>query len=179
MVTEIIPPPRKTKTPERADQSKHDQYHKNHGHHTKEYVALKDRIEELIQAGQLKCFVKDGGMRMRQSLEQEQRGRKYVERREERPERRDIRKIERNEERRERRVERRNERSYHSPQRMRKSRERSLGRPVRGFINTISRGFSGGEFSAQERNIGGMLEWLTMFSKVEVCHQCFLLMKIF
>jgi len=33
MAAEIIPPSRKAKTPERADHSKHCQYHKNHGHH--------------------------------------------------------------------------------------------------------------------------------------------------
>jgi len=123
MAAEIIPPPRKEKTPERADHNKHCQYHKNHGHQTEECVALKDRIEELIQAGQLKRFIKDGRMMMRQSPEQELRGREYVEMREERPERRDNKKIERNNERREGRVERRNERSYHSPQRRRRSRE--------------------------------------------------------
>jgi len=48
MAVEIIPPPRKVRSLERADQSKHYQYHKNHGHHTEECVALKDRIEELI-----------------------------------------------------------------------------------------------------------------------------------
>ena len=40
-------------------------------------------------------------------------------------------------------MDRRDERSYLDPQ-QRKSRERSLGRPVRGFINTISRGFAKG-----------------------------------
>jgi len=51
MATKIIPPPRKAKLLERAYQSKHCQYHKNHDHHTEECVALKDQIEELIQAG--------------------------------------------------------------------------------------------------------------------------------
>ena len=57
MAAEIIPPPRKARTPERANHTKHCEYHKNHGHHTEECVGLKDRIEELIQAGQLKRFV--------------------------------------------------------------------------------------------------------------------------
>ena len=50
MATEVIPPPRKARTPDRANQSKSCQYHKNHSRHTKECAALKDRIEELIQA---------------------------------------------------------------------------------------------------------------------------------
>jgi len=60
MATEIIPPPRKVRTPEQVDQSKFCQYHTNHDHHTEECVALKDRIEELIQVGQLRRFVRDG-----------------------------------------------------------------------------------------------------------------------
>ena len=39
---------------------------------------------------------------------------------------------------------------YHSHQR-RRSRERSLGRPVRGFINTTSEGFAGGGMSSSAR----------------------------
>jgi len=65
MATEVIPKPRKARTTDRADQSNNSQYHKNHGNHTKECVALKHRVEELIQAGQLKRFVRDGGIRMR------------------------------------------------------------------------------------------------------------------
>ena len=106
--------------PERVDQSKHFQYHKNHGHHTEECVALKDQIEELVQVGQLRCFVRDGVIRNRQSPEL--RGRGYVDKREVRFERRDNRRVERREERREGRVERRDKRSYNSPQR-RRSRE--------------------------------------------------------
>ena len=60
MATKIIPPPRKVRTPERADHTKHCEYRKNHGHHTKECIGLKDRIEELIQSGQLKRFVRGG-----------------------------------------------------------------------------------------------------------------------
>jgi len=69
MAAEIIPPPRKTRTPERTDHNKHCEYHKNRGHHTKECIGLKDRIEELIQVGQLTRFVKSGNVRMRQSPE--------------------------------------------------------------------------------------------------------------
>ncbi len=74
MAAEIIPPPRKARTPERADHTKHCEYHKNHGHHTEECVGLKDRIEELIQGGQLKRFVQGGNVRLRLSPERRLRG---------------------------------------------------------------------------------------------------------
>jgi len=67
MAAKVILPPRKARTPDRDDQNKHCQYHKNHSHHTEECVALKDRIEELIQVGQLRRFVRDGGIRNRKS----------------------------------------------------------------------------------------------------------------
>ncbi|XP_068466727.1 uncharacterized protein [Phaseolus vulgaris] len=75
MATEVIPPPMKARTPDRADHNKHCQYHKNHGHHTEECIALKDRIEELIQTGQLKRFVRVGRMKASQSPEQDVRSR--------------------------------------------------------------------------------------------------------
>jgi len=78
---------------------------------------------------------------MRRSPEKEPRGREMGEMRDEQFKRRDNRRIKRRGEKRERRMEERNERSYHSSQPIRRSRERSLGRPVRGFINTISGGF--------------------------------------
>ena len=70
MAEEIIPPPRKARTPERADHSKQCEYHKNHGHHTEECIGLKDRIEELIQLGQLRRFVKSGNLRMGKVLKE-------------------------------------------------------------------------------------------------------------
>jgi len=70
MDTEVISPSRKARTLDRGYQSKICQYHKNHGHHTEECATLKDRIEELIQAGQLKCFVRDRGIRIKQSTGQ-------------------------------------------------------------------------------------------------------------
>ena len=60
MATKIIQPPRKARTPERAYHNKHYEYHKSHGHHTEECIGLKDIIEELIQAGQLRRFVRSG-----------------------------------------------------------------------------------------------------------------------
>ena len=59
--------------------------------------------------------------------------------------------MERRDERRGGRPEARNERGYQSTQSVRRSRERSLGRPVRGFINTISGGFSGKESSSARK----------------------------
>jgi len=108
MATELIPPPRKARTPYLVDKSKHCQYHKNHGHHTEECVALKDQIEELVEAGQLRRFVRDGGIRIKQSTEP--RGRGSVSRREEKFERREAKRVERRDERIEVRVERRDER---------------------------------------------------------------------
>jgi len=75
MATKIIPPPRKAQTLKQGDQSKHCQYHRNHFHHTEECIALKDQIEELVQVGQLKRFVRDGGIPRRgRSQEQRERG---------------------------------------------------------------------------------------------------------
>ena len=55
---ELIPPPRRALSPENADRSKRCRYHKNTGHSTEECQALKDKIEELIQAGHLRRFVR-------------------------------------------------------------------------------------------------------------------------
>jgi len=55
---ELIPPPRRALSPENADRSKRCRYHKNTGHFTEECQALKDKIEELIQAGHLRRFVR-------------------------------------------------------------------------------------------------------------------------
>jgi len=133
MATEIIPTPRKARTRERADKSKHRQYHRNSSHHIEECITLKEQIEKLVQVGQLKRFVRDWGVAKR-GRSPEHREKRYGNKREERFRRRD-----------ERRVERIEERNNQSPQ-SRRSRERSLGRPVRGFINTIYRGFAGGEY---------------------------------
>jgi len=103
---------------------------------------LKDRIKEFIQAGQLRRFVKNGNVRTRQSPEREPRGGELGEMRLERFERKDNMRVERRDERRGGRPEARNERGYQNTQSVRRSRERSLGRPVRGFINTNSGGFS-------------------------------------
>ncbi|XP_020209122.1 uncharacterized protein LOC109794071 [Cajanus cajan] len=44
-----LPPP--GHTPNSANKSKHYRYHRNYGHTTNEWRTLRDRIEELIQAG--------------------------------------------------------------------------------------------------------------------------------
>ncbi|XP_068467089.1 uncharacterized protein [Phaseolus vulgaris] len=57
---ELIPPPRKVAIPNNADRRKQCWYHQNTGHSTEECQALKDKIEELIQAGHLRRFVRNG-----------------------------------------------------------------------------------------------------------------------
>ncbi|XP_068497948.1 uncharacterized protein [Phaseolus vulgaris] len=151
MAAEIIPSPRKARTPERADRTKHCEYHKNHGHHTEECIGLKDRIEELIHAGQLKRFVQRGNARAWLSPERDVRGRELGERRVERFERRENKRVEKRDERRIGRPDERGDRIYQNTQSVRRSRERSLGRPVRGSINTISGGFSGKESSSARK----------------------------
>jgi len=86
---------------------------------------------------------------MRQSPERELKGGELGERRSERFERKDNRIVER----RRGRPEARNERGYQNTQSVRRSRERSLGRPMRDFINTISGGFSGKESSSARKKI--------------------------
>jgi len=84
---------------------------------------------------------------MRKSPKREPRGGKLGERRSERFERKDNRRVER----RGGRPEARNERGYQNTQLVRRSREICLGRPVRGFINTISGGFFGKESSSARK----------------------------
>ncbi|XP_020205456.1 uncharacterized protein LOC109790643 [Cajanus cajan] len=50
-----LPPP--GHTPNNADKSKHYRYHRNYGHTTYECRTLRDRIEELIQAGHLGHYI--------------------------------------------------------------------------------------------------------------------------
>ena len=95
----------------------------------------------------MRRFVRSGNVRMRKSPKREPRGGKLGERRSERFERKDNRRVER----RGGRPEARNERGYQNTQLVRRSREICLGRPVRGFINTISGGFSGKESSSARK----------------------------
>ncbi|XP_014491061.1 uncharacterized protein LOC106753722 [Vigna radiata var. radiata] len=45
-------------TPRGADESKHCRYHQNMGHSTEDCVALRDKLESLVQAGHLREFVR-------------------------------------------------------------------------------------------------------------------------
>ena len=75
----------------------------------------------------------------------------------------------RRDERREERVERREERNHKSPQR-RKSCEQCLERPVRGFISTISGGFTGGgvSSSARKKHLRNIQTINTIFKKISM-----------
>ena len=73
---------------------------------------MKDRIEELIQAGQLKRFVRGRNTRMRLSPEKDVRGGEIGERRVERFERRENRRVEKRDDRRGGRPEGRGDRVY-------------------------------------------------------------------
>jgi len=57
---ELIPPPRKVAIPNNVDRWKKCWYHINSRHSTEECQTLKDKIEELIQDGHLRQFVRNG-----------------------------------------------------------------------------------------------------------------------
>jgi len=57
---ELMPPPRRALSPDGADRSKKCWYHQNTSHSTEECQALKEKIEEQIQAGHLCRFVRGG-----------------------------------------------------------------------------------------------------------------------
>ena len=59
--TDLITAPRRAPTPPNANTTKHCRYHQNYGHTTEECFTLKDKIEELIQVGHLRRFVKREG----------------------------------------------------------------------------------------------------------------------
>ncbi|XP_052723752.1 uncharacterized protein LOC128193711 [Vigna angularis] len=124
---DLIRQPEGCQTPKGADGSKHCAYHRNMGHTTEECTALKDKIEELIQAGKLKQYV-----------------------REERPPHTATRSTQRPAYRSDRPRPTRTERPR-SERRRSQSRSRSRERPLRGHINTISGGFAGGESSSSAR----------------------------
>jgi len=121
---ELIPAPRKFPLPPRVDQTKHCRYHRNHGHTTEECIALKDKIEELIQAGHLQRYVQRAG------------NRQYAQQRARTPEHWNPR-----------------PRANEQP-RQERSRERSprtCNNDGRTVINTISGGFGGGGLSHSAR----------------------------
>jgi len=55
---DLIATPQRVPTPPNTDTTKHCRYHQNYGHATKDCFTLKDKIEELIPARQLRRFVK-------------------------------------------------------------------------------------------------------------------------
>jgi len=56
--TELVPALKQSHTPPNADTTKRCQYHRYYGHTTEGCQALKDKIEELVQVGHLRKFVK-------------------------------------------------------------------------------------------------------------------------
>jgi len=129
---DLITIPQRVPTPPNADTTKHCQYHQNYGHTMEDCFALKDKIEELIQAGHLRRFVKreEGGF----SSKEERKGR-Y----EERPQR-----TSRYQEMREEGTRRRVEPEEDDEQDVRE-------KPLRGVINYISGGFAGGGATTSAR----------------------------
>jgi len=55
---ELIPALKQAQTPHNADIVKHCQYHCNYGHMTEGCQALKDKIEELVQASHIRKFIR-------------------------------------------------------------------------------------------------------------------------
>ncbi|WVY94050.1 hypothetical protein V8G54_033138 [Vigna mungo] len=51
---------RRKPSPRNADEMKSCHFHQNHGHTTEECVTLKNQIENLIQAGHLRKYIKEG-----------------------------------------------------------------------------------------------------------------------
>ncbi|XP_014490292.1 uncharacterized protein LOC106753024 [Vigna radiata var. radiata] len=74
---QVMQVPQQRPTPPGADNSKHCLYHQNMGHNTEDCVTLKDKIEEMIRAGQLVRYVK--GYRSEGSPDRRER-REYIRR---------------------------------------------------------------------------------------------------
>ncbi|XP_022641616.1 uncharacterized protein LOC111242478 [Vigna radiata var. radiata] len=119
----LIPPLKKRPTPPGADNNKHCLYHQNQAHTTEECVTLRDKIEELIRAGQIRQYIKTVS-----NTTSHERHRSPV--------RRDDRS-------RSRRPSYKEDQPRYEKRRSR-SRSRSKDRPIRGRINTISGGFARG-----------------------------------
>ncbi|XP_017437959.1 uncharacterized protein LOC108344008 [Vigna angularis] len=133
--TELIQAPKSRPTPPDADGNKHCLWHQNLGHTIEECVTLKDGIEELIQVGQLKRYVKTE--RPERHVGSSARSRS--------PRRRPPRQGGRGRS--------RNYGNNRSCQVKRRSRSRSRNndRSLRGHINTIFGGFPGGGSSSSTR----------------------------
>jgi len=134
--TDLIGTPQRVSTPPNADTTKHCRYHRNYGHTTDDCFTLKDKIEELIQAGHLRRFVKweEGGF-----FSREEREGRYEER---------TQRTSGYQERWEKGTKRRVE--------PKKDDERDVReKPLRGVINYVSGGFVGGKaiMSARKKYI--------------------------
>ncbi|KAG4935570.1 hypothetical protein JHK85_050489 [Glycine max] len=57
LAIDILTMLKRANTPPKSNYSKRYRYQHNHGHSTKEYNALKDKIQELIKLGHLKEFI--------------------------------------------------------------------------------------------------------------------------
>ncbi|XP_047168772.1 uncharacterized protein LOC124837455 [Vigna umbellata] len=117
---------RRKATPKNADSSKACRFHMNHGHDTEECNMVKDELERLIRAGYLQNYIKDRAPNRAATPHRKDSSRRSPERS---PPRDD----------------RRRRRSCSPPRRTK--RERS----VRGRIDTISGGFTGGGVSSSAR----------------------------
>lgn len=57
-VLEEALPPKKSQTPSKVNMKKYYKYHRNYDHIIDYYTTLRDKVEQLIQVGFLKMFMK-------------------------------------------------------------------------------------------------------------------------
>jgi len=119
--TDLMTTPKRTTTLPNVDHTKHCHYHCNFGHATKDCWALKDKIEELVQAGHLRRFVQSSQENRRPRAD-EGRAR-----------------------------DRRDERGRRDGRKRREGRNRRDVALVCGMINTIAGGFAGEETTSSSR----------------------------
>ncbi|XP_014497027.1 uncharacterized protein LOC106758609 [Vigna radiata var. radiata] len=144
--TQVMRTPQKRPTPPGADSSKHCLYHENMGHDTEDCLTLKDRIEELIQAGHLKQYVRGyqnetapaGRPAPRERSPRPLSGRRHRDDRPRHPRGH---------------VEQRRSAEGQRERSRSRSRSRTGGNtgPLQGIINTIFGGFAGGGTSSSAR----------------------------
>lgn len=111
---DLMMAPKRTTTSPSADQTKNCRYHRNFGHTTEDYWALKDKIEELVQVDHHRRFV--------QSTQEDRRPRADEGRTQDHHE----------------------ERCKRDGRERREGRSSRDVAPVRGVINTIAGGFARG-----------------------------------
>ncbi|XP_014521801.1 uncharacterized protein LOC106778353 [Vigna radiata var. radiata] len=162
--------PQKRPTPPGAENSKHCLYHQNMGHDTEDCTTLKDRIEELIQVGHLKQYIR--------AYRHETSPARHP-----CPWERSPRNLSQDRRTANERTTRWNDRPHYqqgqvgrtgSPERRNRDRSRSRsrsrasgsGRPLRGVINTISGGFAGGRASSSARKRSIRHLWSIHFVEV-------------